>query len=105
MGMLIRRGGTVCHLCTWFFYTDSTTYADGANSERVIFLIDLFVDLFFFCDIIVNFRTTYIDKNDVLVTDTKKIATRYLRTYFIVDFVAAIPWDVVAEYLEKVLKY
>ena len=54
------------------------------------------MDIFFFCDIIVNFRTTYIGKNDTSVTDPKKIAVRYLRTYFIVDLVAAIPWDVIA---------
>lgn len=59
-------------------------------------VVDLCVDLFFFCDIVVNFRTTYIGKNDALVTDPKKIALRYLRTYFIVDLVAAIPWDLIA---------
>lgn len=72
----------------------------------VIFLVDLFVDLFFFCDIVVNFRTTYIGKNDMLVTCPKKIAIRYLRTYFIVDLVAAIPWDVIAEpYTPEVMKF
>ena len=54
------------------------------------------MDIFFFCDIIVNFRTTYIGKTDAVVTDPKKIALRYLRTYFIVDLVAAIPWDLIA---------
>ena len=61
-----------------------------------IIVVDLCVDIFFLFDIIVNFRTTYIGKNDALVTDPKKIAIRYLSTYFIVDLVAAIPWDLIA---------
>jgi hypothetical protein len=74
--------------------------------QAILFVVDLCVDIFFFCDIVVNFRTTYIGKNDALVTDPKKIAIRYLRTYFIVDLVAAVPWDLIATpALEVIFSY
>ncbi|XP_028397826.1 potassium voltage-gated channel subfamily H member 6-like isoform X2 [Dendronephthya gigantea] len=73
-----------------------SSYLSSGKATATLVVVDLCVDLFFFCDIVVNFRTTYIGKNDALVTDPKKIALRYLRTYFIVDFVAAIPWDIIA---------
>lgn len=77
------------------FLIDISQFNRG-DAYATIFVVDLCVDIFFFCDIVVNLRTTYIGKNDALVTDPKKIALRYLRTYFIVDLVAAIPWDLIA---------
>ena len=47
-------------------------------------------------DIVMNFRTTYVKEGEVLITNPWKIAVHYLKTYFVVDFVAAIPWDLLA---------
>ena len=51
------------------------------------------VDIMFVCDIIINFRTTYVNKNDEVVSNPKKIATHYLKGWFLIDLVAAIPFD------------
>lgn len=57
-------------------------------------ICNLWVDLMFIVDIFINFRSTYIDpKNDEIVSQPKKIALRYLTTWFIVDFFAAIPFE------------
>jgi len=57
-------------------------------------IVNLIVDLMFIIDILINFRTTYVEKkSEVVVSSPKKIAIHYLKTWFIVDFVAAIPFD------------
>lgn len=44
-------------------------------------------------DIILNFRTTFVSVKGEVVSDSKLIALNYLRGWFFVDFLAAIPFD------------
>lgn len=46
-----------------------------------------------FPDIILNFRTTFVSRKGEVVSDSKLIALNYLRGWFFVDFLAAIPFD------------
>lgn len=59
---------------------------------------DLIIDFLFMIDILMNFRTTYVKEGEVLITNPWKIAVHYFKTYFVVDFVAAIPWDLLASF-------
>lgn len=45
-------------------------------------------------DILINFRTTYVNRNDEVVSHPGKIAFHYLRGWFLIDLVAAIPFDI-----------
>ncbi|KAK3109016.1 hypothetical protein FSP39_021204, partial [Pinctada imbricata] len=56
-------------------------------------IIDLIVDIMFIVDILINFRTTYVNKNDEVVSETGKIAVHYFKGWFLIDVVAAIPFD------------
>ena len=47
----------------------------------------------FIIDIVINFRTTYISENEEVVSQPSKIAVHYFRGWFIIDLVAAIPFD------------
>ncbi|KAG7164994.1 Potassium voltage-gated channel subfamily H member 2-like [Homarus americanus] len=47
----------------------------------------------FMVDIVINFRTTYVNHNDEVVSHPGKIALHYLRGWFLIDVVAAIPFD------------
>ena len=47
----------------------------------------------FIIDILINFRTTYVSENDEVVSLPSKIAVHYFRGWFIIDLVAAIPFD------------
>lgn len=40
-------------------------------------VIDILVDICFFADMIINFRTTYVDVNGEEIFDQKKIADQY----------------------------
>lgn len=51
------------------------------------------VDVTFIVDILINFRTTYISGNDEVVSHPGKIAVHYLKGWFLIDLVAAIPFD------------
>lgn len=44
-------------------------------------------------DILLNFRTTYVSSKGEVISDWKMIALNYLRGWFVVDFLAAIPFD------------
>ncbi|XP_045027334.1 potassium voltage-gated channel subfamily H member 6 isoform X5 [Daphnia magna] len=58
-----------------------------------IVIIDLLVDVMFIIDILINFRTTFVNNNDEVVSHPGKIAVHYFRGWFLIDLVAAIPFD------------
>ncbi|XP_032238933.1 potassium voltage-gated channel subfamily H member 6 isoform X3 [Nematostella vectensis] len=62
-----------------------------------LLLVDTCIDVIFMLDIVLNFRTTYVKEGEVLITNPCKIGIHYLRSYFIVDFVAAIPWELLLD--------
>jgi hypothetical protein len=47
----------------------------------------------FIIDILINFRTTFVNNNDEVVSHPGKIAVHYFRGWFLIDLVAAIPFD------------
>ncbi|XP_063079281.1 potassium voltage-gated channel subfamily H member 6a isoform X2 [Engraulis encrasicolus] len=56
-------------------------------------VVDLVVDVMFVVDIIINFRTTYVNRNDEVVSQPARIARHYLKGWFLIDIVAAVPFD------------
>jgi hypothetical protein len=57
-------------------------------------IINLHVDIMFIIDVVINFRTTYVQgRSAKVVCDPKKIARHYLKTWFFVDFLSAIPFE------------
>lgn len=59
-----------------------------------IAFVNLIVDLFFIIDIPLNFRSASVDKNtEEVISDPREIAVLYLKSWFVVDFVAAIPFE------------
>ena len=51
-------------------------------------VIEYILDMIFFIDIFVNFTTAYYDFEHKLITDRKKIAKKYLKSWFIIDALA-----------------
>uniref|UniRef100_A0A087YGX7 Potassium voltage-gated channel subfamily H member 7 n=1 Tax=Poecilia formosa TaxID=48698 RepID=A0A087YGX7_POEFO len=56
-------------------------------------VVDLMVDIMFIIDILINFRTTYVNHNEEVVSHPAKIAIHYFKGWFLIDMVAAIPFD------------
>lgn len=73
---------------------DSSTRIRNAETNQAdpLVIIDLIVDVMFIADILINFRTTYLHNGEV-VTDPQKIAINYVKGWFLIDAVAAIPFD------------
>lgn len=44
-------------------------------------------------DIVLNFRTTYVSRKGEVVSNSKSIALNYVKSWFFVDLVAALPFD------------
>ena len=59
-------------------------------------LLPFFLSFFFLktTDIILSFRTTYVNKKGEVVADTKSIVMHYARGWFVCDLLAALPFDV-----------
>lgn len=55
-------------------------------------VFDTFCDVLFFVDVVLNFRTAYVD-DGTLVKSPTRIACHYLRTWFILDVASSLPWD------------
>ncbi|XP_041470932.1 potassium voltage-gated channel unc-103-like [Lytechinus variegatus] len=66
----------------------STSY-----TQPLVF-IDMVVDVMFIVDIFINFRTTFLDDSlGEVVSNPAKIAKHYLKGWFVIDVLAAIPFD------------
>ncbi|KAJ8035142.1 Potassium voltage-gated channel subfamily H member 7 [Holothuria leucospilota] len=76
---------------------DPETRTPAGPSESYtnpLVIIDLIVDVMFIVDIFINFRTTFIDdQKGEVVSDPAKIAKHYLKGWFVIDVLAAIPFD------------
>jgi len=55
---------------------------------------DYFVDCVFFLDIALNFRTGYISDGEAIY-DPVMIAKRYASTWFLVDFISTMQWELI----------
>lgn len=55
------------------------------------FLLDLFIDIYFVIDVVVNFRTAYIDQHGNLEGRPSKIAIHCMQRWFAVDLISVLP--------------
>lgn len=60
-----------------------------------MFFFELFIDLFFIVDIMLNFRTAVITSNGDVLVDAKVVAKNYLRSWFFLDLLSCMPFGYV----------
>ncbi|KAL3307537.1 hypothetical protein Ciccas_013946, partial [Cichlidogyrus casuarinus] len=70
-------------------------FDDPKNSrlDEHLETIDRIVDLFFFVDIMISFHTTFVGPSGEVVSDARVIKMNYLKSWFLVDFILCIPFD------------
>lgn len=66
-------------------------FAFNYSTHGFLHYMEILISLSFGIDIFLNFRTAYKDKFET-VSDPKKIAKRYLKSWFIFDLLATIPF-------------
>lgn len=79
--------------CIWIPF--EIAFEPPAASSPYIRIINSTIDFFFFLDILLTFRTTYIrGSNGDEVTDPKKIVCHYLKNRFIIDLLSIFPFEI-----------
>uniref|UniRef100_A0ABD2X980 Potassium voltage-gated channel protein eag n=1 Tax=Trichogramma kaykai TaxID=54128 RepID=A0ABD2X980_9HYME len=85
-------------LCLTFYTAIMVPYNvafKNKTSEDVFLLVvDTIVDVIFFIDIVLNFHTTFVGAGGEVVSDPKVIRMNYLKSWFIIDLLSCLPYDV-----------
>ncbi|XP_053286873.1 potassium/sodium hyperpolarization-activated cyclic nucleotide-gated channel 2 [Pleuronectes platessa] len=77
-----------------------TFFKDETTAPWIIF--NVVSDTFFLMDLVLNFRTGIVfEDNTEIILDPKKIKKKYLKSWFMVDFVSSIPVDYIFLIVEK----
>ncbi|KAL6469342.1 hypothetical protein MHYP_G00228660 [Metynnis hypsauchen] len=77
-----------------------TFFKDETTTPWIIF--NVVSDTFFLMDLVLNFRTGIVfEDNTEIILDPKMIKKKYLRTWFVVDFISSIPVDYIFLIVEK----
>uniref|UniRef100_A0A8D2NKC7 Hyperpolarization activated cyclic nucleotide gated potassium and sodium channel 2 n=1 Tax=Zonotrichia albicollis TaxID=44394 RepID=A0A8D2NKC7_ZONAL len=77
-----------------------TFFKEETTAPWIVF--NVVSDTFFLMDLVLNFRTgIVIEDNTEIILDPEKIKKKYLKTWFVVDFVSSIPVDYVFLIVEK----
>jgi hypothetical protein len=64
--------------------------------------MDELIDVLFAIDILINFRSCYIDpKTDNLVTDPQMISRNYIKGRFWIDLCASIPFELFVIFFDE----
>uniref|UniRef100_A0A6Q2X6X7 Voltage-gated delayed rectifier potassium channel KCNH4 n=1 Tax=Esox lucius TaxID=8010 RepID=A0A6Q2X6X7_ESOLU len=70
-----------------------TPYDELDTAARTTIVSDIAVEMLFILDIILNFRTSFVSTSGQVVYETRSICIHYATTWFFVDLVAALPFD------------
>ena len=84
--------GLICYLMISIPY--DVAFVEPSDEWTFWSVLNIFIDVLFWCDILLTFNTTYKDGQQ-FVTDRKRIAKRYLKCWFWIDLCAALPLDVI----------
>uniref|UniRef100_A0A8C6W0C3 Voltage-gated delayed rectifier potassium channel KCNH4 n=1 Tax=Nothobranchius furzeri TaxID=105023 RepID=A0A8C6W0C3_NOTFU len=68
-------------------------HEDSFTAARSTIVSDILVEVLFIIDIILNFCTTYVSQSGQVVYGLRCICLHYVTTWFFVDLVAALPFD------------
>ncbi|XP_074834476.1 potassium/sodium hyperpolarization-activated cyclic nucleotide-gated channel 2 [Carettochelys insculpta] len=77
-----------------------TFFKEETTAPWIVF--NVVSDTFFLMDLVLNFRTgIVIEDNTDIILDPDRIKKKYLKTWFVVDFVSSIPVDYIFLIVEK----
>jgi len=74
---------------------------DNAAIVDDFFWFDRLTDILFILDLIFNFFTGWVTKEGVVLMDHRVIVKHYLTSWFVVDLVSSIPFDVMIYYIAQ----
>ena len=72
----------------------NTAFKNKTMDQVPLLVIDSIVDVVFFIDIILNFHTTFVGASGEVISDPKIIRMNYLKSWFVIDLLSCLPYDV-----------
>ena len=67
------------------------------QDDKIYSYMDLFFDVFFGLDSLINFISSYYDEKNQLIFTLKDIVLNYLKTYFFLDLISCFPIEMISE--------
>jgi len=95
--------------CAGMFACEQVPYNVAFKNKSVesigLLVLDSVVDVVFFVDIMLNFHTTFVGPGGEVVSDPRVIRDNYLRSWFMIDLLSCLPYDVfnIFEHVDEVL--
>ncbi|CAM9339275.1 unnamed protein product [Lampetra fluviatilis] len=71
---------------------------EQCKSSRSTMVSDITSEILFIIDIVLNFRTTYVSGSGQVVYDGRSICLHYVTTWFPIDLIAALPFDLLCAF-------
>ena len=65
-------------------------------SVRLPAALGYVADAMFWMDLLVSFRTGFVDSKQIVTMDPVQVAIHYLKTWFLVDFLSCLPLENIA---------
>ncbi|XP_068433377.1 potassium voltage-gated channel subfamily H member 5-like [Clinocottus analis] len=65
------------------------------QNNLVWLVLDSVVDVIFLVDIVLNFHTTFVGPAGEVISDAKLIRMNYLKTWFVIDLLSCLPYDII----------
>jgi hypothetical protein len=81
------------------YFLSSDFFVTEVNHSFISILI--FIDIIYIMDIIINFFRPYKSFDDSLIKSTKKIFINYVKSWFLIDLIQAIPYFSLFDFLKK----
>ena len=86
---------SICLLVTCILTPLNLAFSETLESIVWYMNMNYSIDFFFFIDILVNFNSAYIDESYEVIDNRKKIAHSYLVSWFIIDFLSIVPFELI----------
>lgn len=92
-----RRGWDLMQIFMLFYVAIAVPFRIGFHRPAQLgsagFIWEVCVDIYFWADIVINFRTAHYDDNldNTLVVDQRSICKRYLTSWFAIDLLSCVP--------------
>ena len=89
---------SVCLLITCILIPFNLAFSEYLDQVTWYFFFLYMVDAFFVVDIFINFNTAYVQNEVHVITNRKKIAIAYIKSWFLIDLLSVVPFDLIFEY-------
>ena len=83
----------------------SVAFDDEALYSSFFVITNWIIDFLFLIDILISFRTVFVDHRGRECNDDREMAVHYMQTTFTIDLLATIPFDFLFSFSESYVQY